>query len=227
MSIETTSAPSPSARLFSPTVIAVHTVLFTPLVGGVLGAVNWRRLGERGKARNDLLLGVGATAVLVLVATLWPERWGDAVPRGGGIGLTVAMAMGLYRSHRPAFEAHLARGGGKAAFWPATLAGIVWILVVFGALSVAAIYGPGHADFEAGRDALARHDDAAAEAAFRRALAAAPDDDASRYNLAVAIARQDRLEEALATLHEIRPDSPFSGNARAFEEKLTEPPPRN
>ena len=218
------AAPTPAdataePRLFSPGAIAAHTILFTPLVGGLMAARNWRRLGETKRARQTALLAVGAITAMVLLAVFWPERWGEGAIQGGLGGVTIVLAMQLRKEQKPAFEAVRARGGKTAPFWPATLGGLVLIGLVLAASVASVLLAPGSADFQAGSAALQRNDAAAAEAAFRKVLALDPTDDVARYNLAVALARQGDPGWA-DELAKIRQDSPMSPQARALEKKL-------
>jgi hypothetical protein len=141
------------------------------------------------------------------------------------IGGTVGTALALRIQAKGPFAAHLARGGTRAPFWPGTVAGVVLVGLFFGGLIAWTLLAPASAEFRAGEAALERHDDAAAERSFLQALSQDPEDDAARYNLALSIARQGRLEECLDQLAKIRDSSPLGPQARRLELKLKDTKP--
>lgn len=207
-------------RLFSPAAIAAHTLLFTPAVGGLMSAVNWRRLGDVRRARSSAALGIGATVILLVAVVLWPARWG-AVLELAVVAAAATMAVAFHRQMRPTFEAHRAQGGAVAPFWPATLAPLGFAALLYLAVSQLT---PGQREFQAGVDALRAHEDASAERDFRAVLAKRGHDPGAEYNLAVALARQGRDAEALELLHRIPPDSDLAAPAHALQRQLEQPP---
>lgn len=224
----TLEAPNPPAKpLFSPLAIAAHTVFFTPAVGGLMLARNWKRLGEVRRARIAAASGIGATAAMFALAALWRPSWPG--PLAGGICFVAAVALGArfaLELEKP-YEAHLARGGQTAAFWPATLAAVVLGSLAFGSLLASFLLSPAHVAFTQGELALQRQDNAAAEKAFREVLRREPNDEAAHYNLALALARQGKPEEASEHLARIGADSPFAEEARRLQREIDAlPPPR-
>jgi hypothetical protein len=123
---------NPAAKLYGPTAIFVATILFSPLVGGAMAAINWRRAGDPRKAKITLLLGVGALAVIVAIAALAPASWG-ALQRGSVIGGTMGAAMGFRNEQRVLFEAHKAGGGAKASPVLIFVIGIIVLAAVIAA----------------------------------------------------------------------------------------------
>src|ERR1039458_3599226 len=82
--------PIPAYTLFNADSVGLATFLGTPIAGGILMAVNYRRLGKGGKAAAVLLIallvtalalvfgylvpqGVSAYAELVFTRTMWPD----------------------------------------------------------------------------------------------------------------------------------------------------------
>jgi hypothetical protein len=221
---ESPPAPAPAtpvARpLYSPGGIAAFTFFFTPAVGGLVAATNLRRVGRSADAWKAIGVGVGTTVVLIILGALLPDRF-DAVARGGAIGATIGVANWYRYQQKPIFEAHRAAGGRRARGWPIALAGSVGLAIFIAAAIAAAVYGsPDTARFQEGSAALERKDNPAAEAAFREAVALDPSDDSARYNLALAIARQGRRDDALHELSQIGPSSEMAERARDFEKRL-------
>lgn len=83
----------PLSPLYSPTIITLCTVLFTPVVGGAIVATNHWRVGDSTRAWQRALSGVAALVALSLFALVLP----DSVRTGASLGATVGTAFAFHR----------------------------------------------------------------------------------------------------------------------------------
>src|SRR5690349_2588639 len=67
-------APPPSYRLYDRYAVALATFLGTPAAGGVLLAMNYRRLGRPERALLSVVLAILATALLIAVGLVLPNK---------------------------------------------------------------------------------------------------------------------------------------------------------
>jgi hypothetical protein len=140
----TASAPSGPAevRLYSPNAIGAHAFFFTPLVGGIMAAVNLARLGEHASARRCALAWGASTLALVGISALLPDSF-DALCRVVGLAFTLSAITLLQRQQAPRFDAHLRAGGRRAPWWPVTLITLGAALAFFAvAVVIVAVVGP-------------------------------------------------------------------------------------
>ena len=114
--------PSPATvarKPWSPTTVAVLTLVFSPLSGGVLHALNYGRLGQDGLrgftlARNLL----AATLLLIFLGVTMPQF-------GSQLGATFLFASYFYKSQEDPFRQHLAQGGKKGSVLMAVLVSLL------------------------------------------------------------------------------------------------------
>jgi hypothetical protein len=124
-----TAPDKPSGvRLFGPEAIAAHTVLFTPMVGAVLAAINQRRLGN-GRAAGHAVLAFALPSAALLVAQVFANDTLSGVLRLAGFAWTIAIARRLFMEHQVLFARHVAAGGRVARWYLATLV-VVGVIVV-------------------------------------------------------------------------------------------------
>lgn len=71
MTTEVQKEASPPS-LWNPNAAACWSLLFTPIFGASLHAINWRALGEEGKSKRSMLWAVGCVAAMVLAYFLPP-----------------------------------------------------------------------------------------------------------------------------------------------------------
>jgi hypothetical protein len=86
-------------------------------------------MGHGSLATTTLLVGLAATALLVLLAPLLP---GNA---GGPLPIVTALATHAYaKFDQPLFDAHLKKGGQRESSWKAAgiglMAGVVFLMCV-------------------------------------------------------------------------------------------------
>jgi hypothetical protein len=109
------SQPSGAGRTrppWSPTGIAVLTLLFSPIPAGVLHALNYRRLGRAGRARLAFATNL-ISGLLLMLLSLQITFWGWAS--------SALLALYFYKTQEPLFQKHRAAGGKKASILPPTL----------------------------------------------------------------------------------------------------------
>lgn len=93
---------------WSPTQIAVISLVLTPFMGGILHALNYERLGAPARTRVSLFSNL-ITGVAFLL--------------GGGLLLALFASAYFYKSQERLFETHCAALGGRTAslLWPIVL----------------------------------------------------------------------------------------------------------
>jgi hypothetical protein len=126
----------PTYPMYSPGQIAGATFLGGPLGGAWLLSRNYQRLGEPGKARTALGLGVVATIVLFTLAF--------AIPKLSSIGLLPVFLMwGIAKALQDnAYHRHLSLHGPRGSSWRTAGVGLASLAVCMGILfGIAIAYG--------------------------------------------------------------------------------------
>jgi hypothetical protein len=125
---EETASPNGSPKeprsAWSPTGIAIVSLLLSPLPGGVLHALNYARLGNPGRRRLALFSNLITATVL-----LFPS-----LPPGFRISASLFAAAYFYKTQEQLFLAHRSGGGRKASLAVPvvlTIAAALALLVVF------------------------------------------------------------------------------------------------
>src|ERR1039458_9866628 len=90
---EASPPPIPAYTLFNADSVGLATFLGTPIAGGILMAVNYRRLGKGGKAAAVLLIALLVTALALVFGYLVPQ------------GVSALVAVGLFLGARTAPKA--------------------------------------------------------------------------------------------------------------------------
>jgi hypothetical protein len=139
---------TPSGLPANVTVISIHpmysagqvglaTFLGGPVGGGWLMALNYKRLGEPGKARMTIGLSVLAMAVLAAIGLVTPGRSMSWL----AIVAIVAMRRLAKSLQGAAYDRHVAAGGSRGSSWRAAGLGVASLAICFGAITgVAAIH---------------------------------------------------------------------------------------
>src|ERR1035438_821523 len=83
---EASPPPIPAYRLFNADSVGLATFLGTPIAGGILMAVNYRRLGKGGKAAAVLLIALLVTALALVFGYLVPQGVSALVAVGVFLG---------------------------------------------------------------------------------------------------------------------------------------------
>jgi len=108
---------------WSPLAIAVLTLVFSPLAGGVLHGLNYSRLGQGHLRRFVLARNLLAGVLLLLLAT----AVGRLAPP---IGVSWLFAAYFYKTQERGFEACLAEGRQKGSLMVAILIALLTSLAV-------------------------------------------------------------------------------------------------
>jgi hypothetical protein len=116
--------------MYSAGQVALATFLGGPLGGGWLMALNYKRLGEPGKAPIAIVLSVLAMAALIaigLVAGQGAVLWLMIVP----VFVVSQLAKFLQGA---AYDRHVALGGSRGSRWRAAGLGVVSLAIYFAAI---------------------------------------------------------------------------------------------
>jgi hypothetical protein len=125
------SGATPSYTLFDSGAVAMATLFGTPAAGSSLMAINYRRLGQSGKAATALTLGIAVTGLVILIS------WN--LPRSASFPIAIALLIGMQRIamwlQGPAVKEHVQLGGRLGSKWRAFGMGVAWfagiVLAVF------------------------------------------------------------------------------------------------
>jgi hypothetical protein len=97
----------PAYRLYDANAVTLAAFLGTPVIGGALMAVNYQRLGQRGKAVTTLMAAVVVTALAILI--------GWNIPQGASFPIALALVFAMKFSARSlqgaAVRKHVEEGG--------------------------------------------------------------------------------------------------------------------
>ena len=208
----------PDTKLYSPIAIGACTLLFSPLVGGLMAAVNHRRLGEEKEAKQTAMMAVGATAALMLIGALWPDDWGNAI-NGGLAGASGVLAVQWAQSTRNRYEEHQKNGGATASPWPVVGGGLIFVGLVLGLVFYPLLFGTVRT-FDEGVTAFNTGSYNLAEARFRAVLEEEPEHHEARYNLGLTLAREGRVDEARTVLGRIPDGAPIARDASRLRQRL-------
>ena len=120
------SAVAPGVRLFSPLAVALHTVLFTPVIGSLLVLTNWMRVGSWARGAFSAVAGLVTLGGLYIVGSI--VSW--KVGLGGLIAGIVGLAIGWYAEQSALYEAHQRQGVKPASPWILTWIGALFLMAV-------------------------------------------------------------------------------------------------
>lgn len=136
-SLEGSSTPNLTGKsaytLYDSRAVALATFLGTPVAGGILMALNYRRLGRPGTAVMTMAAAIAGTALLILVGWNIPQGLNSIV----AIGVMFAMKAIAKSLQGPAVTQHLEGGGKLASMWNACWIGLTILAVVFGSIFLA------------------------------------------------------------------------------------------
>src|SRR5262249_29178774 len=134
--------PGAAIALYSANQVALATFFGTLLGGGVLLAINERRLGRAPAALWSIVLGALGSLALLGIAFVLPDNF-PSPPLG--IGSIVAMRAVAQQRQQALVQAHVVAGGKRGSSWVAVgvgLASLAAILVpLFVGLLVLALVG--------------------------------------------------------------------------------------
>ncbi len=122
--------PLPGYKVFDSTSIALATFFGSPVAGGGLMALNYRRMGNRTGASLALACGVAVTAAAIGAGYLIPSYATSAV----AVMLVVAMKNTAKALQGNAIEEHVRLGGRLSSRWAASGFGLALLAVIFGGI---------------------------------------------------------------------------------------------
>jgi hypothetical protein len=122
--------------MYSAGQVRLATVLGGPLGGGWLMALNYKRLGQPGKARASVGLSVLAMVALIAIGFATPGRsmsWLAIVP----IFVMGSLAKSLQGA---AYDRHVQAGGSRGSSWRAAGIGLASLAICFGMIIGPAVF---------------------------------------------------------------------------------------
>ncbi len=123
----------PAYKLYSIGAVTLATVLGSLLAGGIVMAINYKRLGQGAAAVHAVFWSLVATVVIIGAGMLIPED--VKIPN---VAFLAPQIIGMYYLAKslqgPAIEAHPGEGGSLASNWGAAGIGILTGIVVLAAL---------------------------------------------------------------------------------------------
>jgi hypothetical protein len=122
------NAPAPAYTLFDAGAVTIATFFGTAVAGGILMAINYRRLGEAGKAVATLIAAIVVTGLALLVGFNTPQSASSVI----GILLVLLIARIAKSMQGQAIADHVQRGGQLGSRWRAFFLGILILALVFG-----------------------------------------------------------------------------------------------
>lgn len=125
--------PPPAYALFDANAVTLAAFLGGPVAGTSLMALNYRRLGQAGRAAITLLLGILATGLLLLLGWNLPNTVSTPI----GVLFLFAVQRSARSLQGPAVRNHIERGGRLGSKWMAFGLGAVLLAALFAALFLA------------------------------------------------------------------------------------------
>jgi hypothetical protein len=122
---------APPYRLYTPGQICLGTFLGTPASGMYLLSVNRRRLGHAGLATTMLLVGLVATALLIVIAVALAGTAGRPMSMGATFVIWQYAC-----ADQPFLDTHLAGGGQRESSWKAAGIGLASLIAVLLLISI-------------------------------------------------------------------------------------------
>ena len=127
--------PNPGVKLFDARAVTAATLFGAPAAGAALMAVNYSRLGEKGKAALTLATGIVVTALAVLLTWKLP----NAASMPVALGLLFGTRQTAIALQGTAVQTHVDRGGPLGSRWGAFGVGLAFCAALF-AIAFFAIY---------------------------------------------------------------------------------------
>lgn len=128
-----TAAPAthaaPAIRLFDSTSVLIAAFFGSPLAGGALMALNYRRLGKPASARWALFTGILVTAAAIFVGFKFTPPFWISTPIA--IGLLLATKQAAEALQGGAVAVHATSGGRLSSRWAALGIGILGCAAIY------------------------------------------------------------------------------------------------
>ncbi len=199
---------------WSPTGIALITVLLSPLPGGILHALNYARLGKPERTRLALASNLVTTTVLFFLAFQAEGSLRVLLP-----GIALVIAAYFYKSQGNLFRRHRSAGGEKASL---LLPGILSVLFPV-ILALGITYAEDvriQRGFEEAIRLMEEGKSGEAETKLLAYQSAYPDDMASYWNLALIYEQSGNNERAKQELRAFISRSQNPQEAQKYLDRL-------
>ncbi|HMG86646.1 MAG TPA: hypothetical protein VK574_13025 [Terracidiphilus sp.] len=133
-SLEGSSTPNSTDKaactLYDARAVALATFLGTPVAGGILIALNYRRIGRPGTAVKTMIAAIVGTGLLILVGWDIPHGLDSLI----AIGVMFAMKAIAKSFQGHTITEHVAGGGKLASMWSACWIGLATLAALFGCI---------------------------------------------------------------------------------------------
>jgi len=206
--------PNERVAPWSPTGIALISVLCSPLPGGILHALNYERLGKPGRKRLTFAMNLIASMILLLAAFFGPGQMQMLT-----VVASLFMAAYFYKSQEELFRRYQSAGGKKASLLFPALLSVIGLLILGGGLTFAESF-----HHQARLDAAVRLMDegkyAEAEEVLKEYQSSYPDDTSGYWNLAVVYENLGNVDKAKGELKALLIRDPGSKRAREYLARL-------
>jgi tetratricopeptide (TPR) repeat protein len=135
----------PPYKVYSVRSIVLATVLGSPIAGGILMAINYKRLRRPAAAVHSVVWTVVFTTAIIAVGMILPDNL--HIPNASFVVPQIFAMYGLAKSLQgPAIEAHQRLGGSLASAWGAAGIGVLIAVLVLGAIFGIALLQPNEAE---------------------------------------------------------------------------------
>jgi hypothetical protein len=124
--------PAPAFTLFDSRAVAIATFFGTPVAGGSLMALNYRRLGQSGKAMMTMVIAIAVTGLAILIGWNIPQGVSSLI----ALALVIGMRSGAQSLQGTAIKDHIQRGGRLGSKWRAFWLGIGLLVTLFSAVFI-------------------------------------------------------------------------------------------
>ena len=195
---------------WSPTGIALITVLFSPFPGGILHAINYARLGQPERKYLALSLNL-ITAIILFLAAFYAQRPLQVLIWAASI----AVAIYFYKSQDELFRRHRSAGGQRASLILPGIISLIGLVILVIGLS----YAEGvryQKEFDEALRSMEEGRIAEAERGFRDYQKVFPDEMASYWNLALLYEQSGDIEKAAQELRMFIARNPNSQEVQEY-----------
>lgn len=125
--------PAPTYTLYDARAVTLATFFGSPIAGGILMAINYRRLGDAGKAAAAVIATIVATGLAVLIGWNAPQSGASII----GIAMVLVTSVIARRLQGQDIAEHVKQGGQLGSRWRAFFLGILILALLVGGVFAA------------------------------------------------------------------------------------------